>query len=143
MNDTLFILHLLGFGAAVAASVGNFIILRLVAAAPGDLPVLAKVPPRLARVGQSGLGLLWLTGLIMLWTIFGGPQNVPSSFWFSAKMVFVILVTIAVFMSGLTLKRAQAGDFAAARRLPAYGMVMAGLLLLVLICAVIAFNSYS
>ncbi len=142
MNDTLFILHLLGFGAAVASSAGNFVILRLVADAPGDRPVLMKVPPRLARVGQMGLGLLWLTGLIMLWTMFGGPQNVPSNFWFSTKILFVILVTIAVVMAGLTLKRVQAGDLAAARRLPAYGIAMAVLLLLILISAVLAFNPY-
>lgn len=142
MNDTLFILHLLGFGAAIASSIGNFVILRLVAEAPGDRPVLAKVPPRLARIGQGGLGLLWLTGLIMLWTIFGGPQNVPSSFWFSAKILFVILVTIAVAMAGITLKRVQAGDMAAAKRLPAYGIAMAVLLVLIVICAVLAFNAY-
>ncbi|HVZ13634.1 MAG TPA: hypothetical protein VG894_04160 [Bauldia sp.] len=142
MNDTLFILHLLGFGAAIASSIGNFVILRLVAEAPGDRPVLAKVPPRLARIGQGGLGLLWLTGLIMLWTIFGGPQKVPSSFWFSAKILFVILVTIAVAMAGITLKRVQAGDMAAAKRLPAYGIAMAVLLVLIVICAVLAFNAY-
>jgi hypothetical protein len=142
MNDTLFILHLLGFGAAVAASIGNFVILRLVAEAPADRPVLAKVPPRLLRVGQGGLGLLWLTGLIMLWTIFGGPQNVPSTFWFSSKILFVILVTIAVGLAGMTLRRVQAGDLAAAKRLPPIGMAMAILLLLIVICAVLAFNPY-
>jgi len=142
MNDTLFILHLLGFGAAVASSIGNFVILRLVAEAPGDRPVLAKVPPRLARIGQAGLGLLWLTGLIMLWTIFGGPQNVPSTFWFSSKILFVILITIAVAMASVTLKRVQAGDFEAAKRLPFYGITMAVLLLLIVICAVLAFNAY-
>jgi len=142
MNDTLFVLHLLGFGAAVASSVGNFIILRMVAESPADRPVLAKVPPRLARVGQSGLGLLWLTGLIMLWTIFGGPQNVPSTFWFSSKIVFVIAVTVVVVMADITLKRIQAGNLALIRQLPIYGIVMAVLLLLIVICAVLAFNPY-
>jgi len=142
MNDTLFVLHLLGFGAAVASSVGNFIILRMVAESPADRPVLAKVPPRLARVGQSGLGLLWLTGLIMLWTMFGGPQNVPSTFWFSSKIVFVIVVTVVVVMADITLKRIRAGNLALVRQLPIYGIVMAVLLLLVVICAVLAFNPY-
>ena len=142
MNDTLFVLHLLGFGAAVASSVGNFIILRMVAESPADRPVLAKVPPRLARVGQSGLGLLWLTGLIMLWTIFGGPQNVPSTFWFSSKIVFVIAVTVVVVMADITLKRIQAGNLALIRQLPIYGIGMAVLLLLIVICAVLAFNPY-
>ena len=142
MNDTLFVLHLLGFGAAVASSVGNLIILRMVAESPADRPVLAKVPPRLARVGQSGLGLLWLTGLIMLWTMFGGPQNVPSTFWFSSKIVFVIVVTVVVVMADITLKRIRAGNLALVRQLPIYGIVMAVLLLLVVICAVLAFNPY-
>jgi len=142
MNDTLFVLHLLGFGAAVASSVGNLIILRMVAESPADRPVLAKVPPRLARVGQSGLGLLWLTGLIMLWTMFGGPQNVPSTVWFSSKIVFVIVVTVVVVMADITLKRIRAGNLALVRQLPIYGIVMAVLLLLVVICAVLAFNPY-
>lgn len=142
MNDTLFILHLLGFAAAAASSIGIMVILRLVAAAPGDRPVLAKVPPLLARIGQAGLGLLWLTGLIMLWSIFGGPQNVPSTFWFSAKFILVVLVTIAVGLAGMTLKRAQAGDIAAAQQLPIYGGINALLLVLILISAVLAFNPY-
>ena len=42
-------------------------------------------------VGQIGLGLLWLTGLIMVWTRWGGPQNLPGTFWM--KFGLVVLLT--------------------------------------------------
>jgi hypothetical protein len=138
MNEVLLILHLFGFGAAIAASIGNFTILQLMNAAPGDAPVLGKVPPMLARVGQGGLGLLWLTGLIMVWSIFGGPQNLPGIFWI--KFICVLGVTAGVVMLGLTLKEVQSGNRAAATRLPLYGMVTTGLMVLVVIFAVFAFD---
>jgi hypothetical protein len=90
MNEIWFILHLLAFGAAVSSSIGNGVILMLLRASPGDAPVLGKVTPRLARVGQIALGVLWLTGIIMVWSIFGGPQNLPMLFWW--KFVCVVAI---------------------------------------------------
>ncbi len=66
MNEILLILHLFGFGAGMASSVGNFTIMQMIRAAPGDGMVLAKLSPVLGRVGQVGLGLLWLTGIILV-----------------------------------------------------------------------------
>lgn len=138
MNQILLILHLFGFGAAIGASIGNFTIIRLITASPGDAPVLGKVPPMLARVGQGGLGLLWLTGLIMVWSVFGGPQNLPGTFWI--KFVCVLIVTAGVILLGLTLKRVQAGDAAARARLPLLGAITTGFLVLVVIFAVFTFD---
>lgn len=138
MNEILLILHLFGFAAAVGASIGNFTIMRLVGAAPGDAPVLGKVPPILSRVGQVGLGLLWLTGLIMVWSVFGGPQNLPATFWW--KFACVLAVTAGVVLLGLTLKQVQSGNRAAAARLPILGMATTGFLVLVVIFAVFAFD---
>ena len=138
MNEILLILHLFGFGAAIGASIGNFTILRLVSAAPGDAPVLGKVPPMLARVGQGGLGLLWLTGLIMVWSVYGGPSNLPGFFW--VKFICVLGVTTGVVLLGLTLREIQGGNRAAAARLPLYGAVTTGLLVLVVIFAVVSFG---
>jgi hypothetical protein len=138
MNEILLILHLFGFGAAVSSSIGNGVVLMLLNASPGDAPVLGKVPPRLARTGQIGLGLLWLTGLIMVWSKWGGPEKLPTLFWW--KLVFVIGVTTMVVVLGLTLKQIQAGNRALAARLPVYGGITAGLLVLVVIFAVFAFD---
>jgi hypothetical protein len=137
MNQILLILHLFGFGGAVSSSVGNVVVMRLIGAAPGDGPVLAKVPPMLAQVARGSVGLLWLTGIIMVWSVFGGPGNLPGLFWI--KFVLVLAVTAAVVIIGLTMKAVQNGDTAAAARIPLYGMISSGLLVLIVIFAVWAF----
>jgi hypothetical protein len=138
MNEILLILHFFGFGAGMAASVGNFTVMQLIQASPGDAPVLSKVPPVLARAGQVGLGLLWLTGLIMVWSIYGGPGGLDWAFW--VKIVCVVLLTAVVVYLDLTIRKVRAGDTAAAAQLPLFGRVAAGLLVLIVIFAVIAFH---
>ena len=55
--------------------------------------------------GQGGLGLLWLTGLIMVWSVFGGPQNLPGIFWI--KFICVLGVT-AVLFAALSVRNPEA-----------------------------------
>jgi hypothetical protein len=138
MNDILFMLHLFGFGAAFASGVGNAVILQLVAAAPGDAPVLGKVPPRLARIGQIGLGFLWVTGVIMVWTKEGGPENLPWPFW--VKFACVVAITVVVIMLSLLIRRMQNGDATARAQVPIYGRISGALLALIVIFAVLAFH---
>jgi hypothetical protein len=138
MNEILLILHFFGFGAGMAASVGNFTIMQLIQASPGDAPVLSRVPPVLARVGQVGLAVLWLTGIVMVWSIWGGPGSLNWAFW--VKFAAVVLLTgVAVYLD-LTIRKVRAGDTAAAASLPIFGRVAAGLLALIVVFAVIAFH---
>lgn len=137
MNEVLLMLHFFGLAAGFAASIGNLVILRLSMSSPADAPVLARVPPNLARVGQVGLALLWITGLIMVWT-HGGPSNLPWAFW--VKLLLVIGVTVGVVMLDLTLKRVRSGDQEAAARLPLYGGITGAMLVLVVVFAVLAFD---
>jgi hypothetical protein len=138
MNDILFMLHLFGFGAAFAAAVGNFTILRLTMASPADAPVLGKVPPRLARVGQIGLGVLWVTGPIMIWSKYNGFGDLNWAFW--VKLACVIAITVVAVMLGMMVRRVQAGDAAARAQLPLYGRISGALLGLIVIFAVLAFH---
>lgn len=138
MNDILIILHLLGFGAGAATSIGNFAVLNLIQAAPGDAPVLGKVPPVLARVGQVGLATLWITGLIMVWSIYGGPAVLDWAFW--AKIACVVSLTGVVIVLDLTIRKVRSGDRTAAASLPLLGRIAAALLFLVVVFAVMAFH---
>jgi hypothetical protein len=138
MNDILLILHFFGLGAGFAAAVGSPIIGRQAAASPDAAPVLGKAQEVLARTGQIGLGLLWLTGLAMIWTVYGGPAGVPALFWF--KFACVVVVTGAVIMLRILGQRARAGDAAARSQMPIYGAVSGVFLILVVIFAVLAFN---
>lgn len=137
MNATLLILHFFGLAAGFSASIGNFVVTRLVRSAPADAPVLGKVPPVLARIGKTGLALLWVTGIIMVWTIYGGPADLPAAFWI--KMVFVVLATILVGVIDMTTRAVRAGDQAARARLPMLGAGTAVMVALAVVFAVIAF----
>jgi hypothetical protein len=138
MNAIFIMLHLFGFAAGFASSIGNIVILRLVAASPADGPVLRRVSPVLARIGQVGLALLWLTGLIMVWSIHGGPGNLDWAFW--VKLALVIGVTVGMVLLDLTLKAVRAGNQDAAVRLPIYGGATSAMLILVVVFAVLAFH---
>jgi hypothetical protein len=137
MNAILLILHFFGLAAGFSASIGNFAVMRLIQSAPADAPILSKVPPVLARIGQTGLALLWVTGIIMVWSIYGGPGNLPASFWI--KFAFVILATIGVGMIDMTQKAIRAGDQSARARLPMLGMGVTLMVALAVVFAVIAF----
>jgi hypothetical protein len=138
MNQILLILHLFGFGAGMASSVGNFAIMRMIRSAPADGPVMSKLSPVLGRVGQVGLGLLWITGVIMVWSKWGGPQNLNTAFWI--KFVCVVLITGVSVTLGLTVKQIQAGNRALVARMPILGATAAALLVLIVIFAVYAFD---
>jgi hypothetical protein len=138
MNEILLILHFFGLGAGFASSIGNFTVVQLIQAAPGDAPVLGKVQPVLARVGQVGLGTLWVTGLILVWSKYGGPQNLDWAFWL--KIVCVVLLTALAVYLNMTVQKVRAGDRAAAAMLPLFGRIAGGLLVLIVIFAVIAFS---
>jgi uncharacterized membrane protein len=128
----------LAFGAGMASSVGNFTIMQIAQASPGDAPALRKVPPVLARVGQTGLIVLWITGLILVWSKFGGVEGLDWAFW--AKLACVMALTALVAFMEMTMKKVRAGDSAAAAQLPLFGRIAAGLLLLIVIFAVVAFH---
>ncbi len=138
MNQILLILHLFGFGAGMASSVGNFAIMQKARAAPVDGMVLSKLSPVLGRVGQIGLGLLWLTGIILVWSKWDGPQNLPPAFW--VKFACVVLITGVSVMLGITAKQIQAGNRALITRMPVLGAASGILLVLIVIFAVYAFD---
>jgi hypothetical protein len=138
MNEILLMLHFFGVGAAVAASVGNGIVAAQMQTSLADAPIFARLQPRFVMIGQIGLGLLWLTGLIMVWTRWGGPQNLPSTFWM--KFGLVVLLTGVVAYIIILANRAQRGDEGAKRQLPMVAPFSGILLGLVIIFAVLAFN---
>ena len=86
----------------------------------------------------NGLGLLIITGPLMVWLKFGGTEGFTAWFW--AKMVLVVLLLVAVIYAGINANAAERGDMAAAKRAPMIGTVAMLLLLGVVLCAVFAFN---
>lgn len=142
MNTVLLILHFLGLGAGFAASIGNNLVIMLVAKAPPDEAAgLRRFPMAMLPISDIGLVFLWITGIIMLWTKYGGVDGfgaLPWSFW--AKIVCVVLLTGMIGMVHMAVGRMKRGDMSVAGRLPVYGRIGAVLLLLIVIFAVMAFD---
>lgn len=138
-NNVLFWLHFVGLGLGAVASFGLPVVGRQMPTATAETrPTLFRVANGLTSAGRAGLGVLIITGLLLVWLKFGGTAGFTSWFW--AKMVFVLLLLILVIVAGITSKRAQSGDMAAGRRMPMLSMIGIVLFLCVVFCAVFAFN---
>jgi len=139
VNNLLFWLHFIGLGLGAVASFGLPVVGRQMAMATAETrPTLFKIADGLASIGRAGFGVLIVTGPLLVWLKFGGMAGLNA--WFTAKMVFVVLLLIVVIFAGINGKRAQTGDMTAARRAPMVGMAARVLFLCVLFCAVFAFN---
>ena len=142
MNTILLILHFLGFGAGFAVSVGNNVAMMLAAKAPPqEAAGLRRFPPFMTRVGDIGLALLWITGIALLWTKYGGADGIaalPWAFW--AKIICVVILTALVGLIHATVAKMNRGDMSVAGRMPVIGKIGAILLLLILVFAVMAFE---
>jgi len=139
LNDVLLILHLIGLALGFSASFANIVVASLMAsAAPAEQPVLARVPPKMARVADVGLVLLWITGLAMLLTKWDGGAGLP---WpFHAKLTAVVLMTLVVGYAHALQAKVKRGNTAAAANLPAAGKVILGLAILSVVFAVMTFG---
>jgi hypothetical protein len=138
MNEILVILHLLGFGAAAASGIGNAVVSAKMAASPGDAPVLGRIPPVMARIGQIGVAMLWATGLTLVWSKYGGPENLPLTFIF--KLAGAITLTGLVIFAAMRMRRISQGDRRAAAILPLIGRISGAVAVLTVIFAVLTFS---
>ena len=86
-------------GANVLAMVGS--------ATPAEQrPALLPVGGVLTAIGRAAIGLLIVTGPLMLWLKWGG--HTPSDAWFGIKMLFVVILIVGIIMSSIGLKRHDA-----------------------------------
>jgi uncharacterized membrane protein len=139
LTNILFWIHLSALSLGGAATFGIPVVGRLMPTATNDTrPLLFKVAKGLSTVSRAGLGLLIITGPLMVWLKFGGTEGFTAWFW--AKMVLVVLLLVAVIYAGINANAAERGDMAAAKRAPMIGTVAMLLLLGVVLCAVFAFN---
>jgi uncharacterized membrane protein len=134
----LFWIHLVSLALGGAAVFGIPVVgSRMASATAETRPTLFAVADGLSRVGRAALGLLIITGPLMLWLKYGwAAPNV----WFWVKMILVLALIVLVIYAGINAKRAQTGDMAAAKRAPVIGMTGVVLYLLVIGAAVAAFG---
>lgn len=140
LNQVLLILHFLGMAFGLSASIANVLVVgRLMAAAsPADRAVLARVPPMMGHIGGGGLILLWVSGLALVFTRWGGFGSLPGIF--HAKVTAVVLLTGLLGFTHVLQKRARLGDASAPVMLPTVGRAMLVVGIAIVVLAVLTFD---
>lgn len=140
MNEFLLFLHFLGLMFGAAGGIASGVIMRQAAAMPADSgETLRQLGPVLARLAGTGVALLWITGLIMVFTIWGGFGALPGLFW--VKFIFVLVLTACVGLIHMTYAEIRrTGNILLAMRLRFYGPISGLSALLAVLFAVYAFD---
>ncbi len=86
----------------------------------------------------TGLAVLWATGLILVWSKWGGIESLPHMFW--VKAIFIASLTVMTALIHLTYAEIRKGNPAAAAKLPKFGPMAGVSALLAVLFAVLAFN---
>jgi hypothetical protein len=135
----LFCGHLMGLALGGAAGFGNAVVgQRLRAAGPDARTHLFDVAHGLAKLGKIGMGLLIVTGLLLIWLQFGGVGAFSWVFWL--KMALLVALIADIIVMGRLEARAEGGDPSAMKHMPALGALSTLLLIGIVLCAVVAFG---
>ena len=138
VNDLLFWLHLSSLALTGAAAFGLPVVgSRMPTATPEMRPTLFKIMHGLSTVGRTGIGILIVTGPLMLWLKYGW---VAPNEWFWIKMVLLIGLLAGIIYGGILLKRSEGGDMASAKLSPQVGRVNMLLFLGIVLSAVLSFQ---
>lgn len=137
--DLLFWLHIVALALGGAAAFGLPVVgSKMPTATPETRPTLFKIMHGLSTVGRAGIGMLIVTGPLIIWLKYGGFGGV--NVWFWIKMVLVLGLLVGVIAAGILLKRSEAGDRAAAQLGPRIGMANTLMFLGIMFSAVFAFE---
>jgi uncharacterized membrane protein len=132
-------LHFLGLALGLSVSFANLVMAGLLAkAAPPEKAVLSRFPPVMSQLGRIGVLLLWVTGVTLVYSKWGGFAALPWQF--HVKLAAVVLLTITVVYAHRLERRVQAGDAAAGARMGTLGKVVTVLALVAIAFAIQTFN---
>lgn len=139
LDGVLLMLHFLGLAMGLSTGFANMVMAGLIAkAAPDEKAVLSRFAPAMSKIGVIGLALLWITGLAIVFTRYGGFSVLPRTFL--VKFAAVVLLTLAVAYINVLMPRAQRGDEAAMARIQTLGKLTAPLAIIAIVFAVITFG---
>lgn len=120
MNDFILFLHFFGLMLGAAGGLGSGVLMRRALAMPADeAKVVRGLGPLLANVAHIGVALLWVTGLILVWSKWDGFANLPQLFW--VKAIFILSLTAVAVFVHITYAEIRKGNVAVASRLPKLG----------------------
>ena len=98
------LLHTLALVVGVGGGVANLIAMGRMQAAEG--PAKAAISGVMRRIGMAaalGLVLLWISGIALIYALYGGWAGLPLLFWVKIAAV-VALTVVSGVAQGLTLR---------------------------------------
>ncbi|MCB9994215.1 MAG: hypothetical protein H6873_11235 [Hyphomicrobiaceae bacterium] len=132
-------LHLFSLALGTGSGVANSAIGQLYGTSSAEQrSVLFKLAAGLGRNGQIAIGLLWVTGIALIFMKGYNLMEMPVMFWI--KIVFVIILSGASGMASAAARRFANGDMAASTRAAMFGTVAGVSSVVVILCAVFAFS---
>jgi len=139
MNAALLFLHLVGLMLGAAGGFASAVIMRRALVLPADeAKVVRGLGPILAKVSATGVAVLWVTGLIMVWSKWDGFGSLPQMFW--VKATFILSLTVMTGLIHMTYAEIRKGNPAAAAKFPRFGPMAGVSALLAVLFAVVAFS---
>jgi len=139
LNQLLLVLHFFGLTMGFAVSISGMVMMSLInKAAPPEKAVLARFPPVMSRVGDVGLVLLWVTGITLVFTKWGGFGVLPWQF--HVKLTAVALLTLVVGYIHMLQGRARRGNAGAAAQIPTVAKIALLLAVTAVVFAVLTFD---
>lgn len=135
----LFWIHLVSLGLGGAAVFGLPVVGSKMASATAETrPLLFSIAHRLSTIGRTAIGLLIITGPLMVWLKFGSFSGFNAWFW--VKMTLVVILLGIVIYGGINAKKAENGDREAAGRAPKVGLAAMVVFVLIVGSAVMTFG---
>lgn len=132
-------LHIFALVLGMGSGMANTRLGPLYGAASQDQKnILFKVGAGLSKNGHIGLGLLWITGIALIFMRGWDITAMPLAFW--VKMLFVIILSATVGMGSAAAKKFAAGDMAASTRAAMFGAASGVSGIIIIIAAVFAFQ---
>lgn len=136
--DLLLALHFLGLFMGGAAALGLPVLGATIQATKVDhRPSVGKAARPLRLIGQSGVELLIVTGLILVFTD-GSANSLPLLFWI--KILFVAALVVSIYLATQAGARAATGDADASRQARLLGKVNIALVVAIVVTAALVFH---
>jgi hypothetical protein len=99
--DFLLVCHLVALGVGATTAIAMPLVgSRMAGATPEGRKLLGGIAGRLGLNSRIALGILVLTGLLMLWVRYGGVDGMNQWFWVKMTLVVVIIATVIAGAAG-------------------------------------------
>lgn len=137
--NLLIVVHLLGLVVALGSGIAMIRMRPVVAGANVEQrSSLFAVGKILISNALLGLGILWVTGPLLIWFKHGGVGE--FSLWFWLKIIFVIILSASLGIGSKAHRKMREGDVSQAPRVKLSGTINAITGVVIVACAVFAFN---